>query len=292
MTAPLLTVGMPVYNGEPFLRQALDSIAAQTFTDYRLVVSDNGSTDGTADIVRDYAREDDRIQLVGSPENRGAAWNYNNAFAHCTTPFFRWAAADDELAPTCLERCLAALEDAPGAVLAYPLTRMIDEDGTVLGDISDGLACSSRSPSRRLWHVVQNAVWGSPIFGVVRSEALRKTQLHGAYASADYVLFAELALLGELKEVPEPLFLRRMHSGMSRQANVTPDEIAQWFDPGRQPVRHELANLYWRHLVAVRHARLPVQRRLVAAVVLTAAWARRYNRLRRRTRRLLKRARS
>jgi glycosyltransferase involved in cell wall biosynthesis len=273
---------MPVYNGERFVDQALSSIRGQTFVDFRLVVSDNASTDATREIVREHARVDDRVLLLESRENRGAAWNYNNALGHCSSPFFKWAAADDELAPTCLERSMQALAEHPEAVLAYPHTRMIGEDGSVLGDMADGLAIASSSSLRRLWHVVRVMVWGNTIFSLVRTDALRMTRLHGNYASADYVLLAELSLLGQFVEIPEPLFLRRVHGGMSRQANLTAGEVAAWFDPTSTPVASELRNLYVQYVAGVRHADLSRTHRAAATVVLSAAFLRRHNGIRRR----------
>ena len=290
--APPLTIGLPVFNGERYLGEALDSILGQTFGDFLLVVSDNASTDSTGEIVRRYAESDERVQYSRSPENRGAVWNFNHVFAGCRSPFFKWAASDDVLAPTCVERCLETLRDAPArVVLAYPRTRMIDADGNVLGDMEDRLDIRASSPHARLRRVVMNAVYGNVIFAVMRSDAVRLTHGHGAYPSSDRVLLAELAMLGEFWEVPEPLFLRRKHEGMSRLAHTTVADLARWFDPASDWHWHdrELWRLLREHVGAVRQAPLSRSERALCQAILVWTWVRRHNGLDRLRERLTRR---
>src|SRR5687767_9303189 len=118
---PRVSIGLPVFNGESHLALALDSVLAQTFGDFELVISDNGSTDSTRQICEDYAKRDARIRYLRSDENRGAAWNYNRVFERSRGAFFKWMAHDDLIAPQYLERCVEALDRAPATtVLAFP----------------------------------------------------------------------------------------------------------------------------------------------------------------------------
>ena len=174
---------LPVYNGERFLGEALDSILAQTFPDFVLSFRTTPPRiDG-----RDSAglRPPRRTGgLRRSPEERGAAWNFNRVFAECHSPYFKWAAADDMLAPTCLERCIETLRAAPPAVaLVYPRTTMIGPDGEVVGEVDNQLDARESSPYRRLHHVVMNMVYGNVLFAVMRSDTLRRTSGHGAFPS-------------------------------------------------------------------------------------------------------------
>ena len=128
-----LTIGLPVYNGEPFLSDALESLLGQTYGDFTLVVSDNASTDRTVEIVQQFAEDDNRIVLVRNKAELGAAWNLNHVFEYCRSPYFKWAAADDLLAPTCLERLIEVLASSPPSVVAaYPITQLIDVDGEAI----------------------------------------------------------------------------------------------------------------------------------------------------------------
>ena len=117
---PRVTVGMPVRNGEPYLAEALDAILGQTLREIELVIADNASSDGTERLVRERARRDPRVRFIRSDVNLGAAANYNRVLALARSPYFKWAASDDLIAPTFLERALEALEGDPGAVLAFP----------------------------------------------------------------------------------------------------------------------------------------------------------------------------
>lgn len=272
-----VTIGLPVYNAEMYVADAIGSILAQTYSEFTLLVADNASTDGTLEIVQAFAARDERLVVMESDANRGAAWNFNRVFGASRSPFFKWAAADDLLAPACVERCVAALEGAPReVVLAFPRTQIIDGEGKVVGDYFDPLATSPADPPhRRLGRVVAKMVKGNLVFALMRADALRKTRLHGGYPSSDYVLIAELALLGSFLEVPEPLFLRREHADMSRRANRSLTEISQWFDPEARPVRSETRRLFREHVTAIRRSGLPPHERLLSALTLVTAWGRR-----------------
>jgi glycosyltransferase involved in cell wall biosynthesis len=238
-------------------------------------VSDNASTDGTIAILEAYAARDERLTILRAETNRGAAWNYNRVFEGCDTPYFKWAAADDLLAPTCVERLIAVLDAAPpSVVLAYPRTRVVDEHGEPIGEVRDNLSMRLDAPvATRFRKVVANVLWGNLVFALMRTAALRRTRLHGSFPSSDHVLLAELALAGSFVEVPEVLFLRRRHAGMSRLANASAAEASAFFDPSAEPVTDEFGRVYREHLVAIDRANLaPSERRRVRATFF-ATWA-------------------
>jgi glycosyltransferase involved in cell wall biosynthesis len=278
MTAiPPLTVGLPVYNGERFLADALDSVLGQTYGDFRLVISDNGSTDATEAICRDYATRDPRVVYLRYDVNRGAGWNFNHVFEHCDTPFFRWAASDDLFAPTCFERSAEVLAEAPSSVaMCYSKTLIIDGQGNPTGEHDDDLDLRSSKPHARIHRIIRTIVQANPIFGLIRSDALRTTRLHGSYPSADYVLIAELALAGEIWELPDRLFYRRLHGATSRVSNPSPEEYTVFIDPSVKPVKHEAGRLLREYLAAVRHGPLSPLERAQCYAAVTAAWTRRY----------------
>ena len=116
---PLVSIGMPVYNGENFVKGALDSILAQTFQDFELIISDNASTDKTKEICQKYAAKDQRITLLCNEKNVGAAKNYNRTFYASSGKYFMWLAHDDLIATEYLERCVEILEQNPSIVLCH-----------------------------------------------------------------------------------------------------------------------------------------------------------------------------
>jgi glycosyltransferase involved in cell wall biosynthesis len=114
-TNPKVTIGVPVYNGEKYLAAALDTLLAQSFEDFELIISDNASTDCTEEIARAYAARDGRVRYERSGANRGCAWNHNRVFALARGRYFRWAAHDDLCAPTLLARTVELLRRTNGS---------------------------------------------------------------------------------------------------------------------------------------------------------------------------------
>lgn len=231
--APVVTIGMPVYNGARYIEEALQSILSQTYRDFELLISDNASTDETEAICRRYADEDPRIQYFRNERNLGAAANYNRVIHLARGRYFRHAAHDDILAPTNIERCVEILDASADVVLAYPRMIMIDADGKQTDTREHSLELSEARPSARFakyaWQCDGDSMC-DPVFGLFRTSALRETNLLGAYISADMILLGEMALRGRIVEVPEYLFFERYHSGGSVLSNPTLDDRAAWFD--------------------------------------------------------------
>jgi len=97
---PLVSIGVPVYNGSKFLRESLDSIAAQTYQNIEVVVSDNASTDQTPDICAEFAVRDRRFRHVRLAENIGGVPNHNHVFSLTRGKYFMWGSHDDMFAPS------------------------------------------------------------------------------------------------------------------------------------------------------------------------------------------------
>ena len=127
-----VSIGIPVYNGEKYLAAALDSLLAQSFRDFEIVISDNASTDRTAEICRCYQNKDARVRYFRSDQNLGAAWNHNRVIELSSAPLFKWAACDDLHDPLYLARCVDALHNDSGVVLSHTYLRVIDEEGKAL----------------------------------------------------------------------------------------------------------------------------------------------------------------
>jgi glycosyltransferase involved in cell wall biosynthesis len=243
---PKLSLGIPVYNGAVYLRQLFDCLRAQTFTDYEAIISDNASTDATEQICRQIMASDPRFRYLRNERNIGAARNFNQVFELARGRYFKWTAHDDLLAPTYLERCVAVLDDDPDVSVCHAaiqvvnancqtlgydadLGRYVDVDGTpALVREPAGLASSS-DPARRFDDVLHGMRLCSEIFGVMRTDLLRRTSLHGSYYGSDKVLLAELAMLGRIESVSEPLFIKRFHKDTSYY--LTTRERAAWIDP-------------------------------------------------------------
>lgn len=272
--SPRVSVGLPVYNGERFLGQALDSILTQTLEDYELLISDNGSTDGTEAICRAYASRDKRIRYFRNESNVGASVNFNRVFEMSSGEYFKWLAADDFCAPEFLERCVEVLDAEPAAVLAYPRATWIDEHGETLFDSDKmigrmDLRAQVATRFRELVdELTYDEAWAGPlcIFGVIRSRALRQSRLLGNYIAADCNLLAELILIGEFLEVPERLSLIRLHPDSSTWLPSRSTRRAQRFFDPKIRGGPRLMFYRWKHylelLAAVARAPLPLRHKL------------------------------
>jgi len=208
-----VSIGMPVFNGEKYLREALDSILAQTYRDFELIISDNASTDHTQQICLEYAAKDSRIRYYRNEKNLGADKNFNRVFELSSGEYFKWAAYDDVHAPEYLQKCIAILDKDPSIVLCHSRSGRIDEHGTFMGNYNQRMLrrIGSRKPHERFGDLLSLYNACSAIFGVIRASSFRKTPLHGSYIGADRNLLAEIGLMGQIHEIPEYLFFERYH---------------------------------------------------------------------------------
>lgn len=276
-SAPPVSLGMPVYQGEAYLAETLNSVLAQEFADFDLLISDNASTDGTADICREYRSRDQRIRYVRNDENLGAARNYNKVFELTTGRYFKWVSYDDLLGPSYLRRCVEVLDDAPDSVsLCYPRTVIIDAAGAYVRNHDDNFDIRSDDPAERLRQFARKWSWCNPCFGLHRRTILSRTNLVEPYISSDVTLLAELALRGEFWELPDRLFFRRVHATSSRQGDVTIDDVATWFDPASRPGRlHPRNRVLFEILRSIERSDLPRVDRVRCHAAFIAAWTER-----------------
>jgi glycosyltransferase involved in cell wall biosynthesis len=264
--APRLSIGLPVYNGEKYLSESLDALLGQSYADFELIISDNASTDGTADVCRQYCQQDARIRYIRQPQNIGLARNHNFVFEQAVGQLFKWASYDDLYARDLLQRCIDALDEYPGVVLAHSWTALVDGSGAVSKLLEYPLATASlRAPERFNSMLVANG--GDDVYGVVRADVLRRTALHGSYHHADRVITTEIALRGPFYQVPDRLYFRRDHPEREERACPTVRSRSVNMDPRRAGrLRHPTVRLYSEYILAyiaaIRRAPLsPADRR-------------------------------
>lgn len=251
--APLISVGMPVYNGERYIASAIESVLAQTQADFELIIADNASSDRTIEICERYAANDSRIVLHKNSENIGAAGNYNLLVDLARGEFFRWSNADDLIAPNSHELCLRALKQHPSAVLSYGLTMIIDEHGSNTEKFNDNLHIMDDDPAIRFRAFYDQYRLTNAIYGLMRTSAVRKTNVFGdgSLPAADISFMAELILLGGFSEIPKTLFYRRMHPEASSHDREDDERQQQFWraeaSPFKLPVLRQTGR-YLRHV--------------------------------------------
>ncbi|MFC1648703.1 glycosyltransferase family 2 protein [Nanoarchaeota archaeon] len=257
---PRVSIGLPVYNGEKYLRNAIKSVLSQTYKDFELIISDNASTDKTQKICQEYAKKDKRIRYVRQETNVGAAENFNITFHLARGEYFKWVAHDDGMAPTFLKKCVEALDNDSTVVLAYPRTIVIDEKG------------KQKKKYREKWHTNQYPahmrfcelmIRRNPcyqVFGLIRTSALSLTNLIDKFASSDQILLARLSLLGKFHEIPEYLFYYRHHPDQSIQLWQNRKTFAIWFDPElKGKIIFPRWRVWYEYLLAVHESWLDIK---------------------------------
>jgi glycosyltransferase involved in cell wall biosynthesis len=265
--APLVTIGLPVYNGAALLPQALDALLAQEWPNLQLLVADNASTDASAAIAESYAARDPRVRLLRSPVNAGIEANFSRVLAAADGQYFMWAACDDWWDPRFVSCMVAALEVSPSAVVAMSAVERVDETGAVRAIVRHS---GSADPSRMSpWQLTIALAGGKPyhlyIYGLFRSGFLRRAFTgFPAVIAADRLLMCRVAMAGGFAYVDEVL-----HRRLVRQTT-----IAERYASEPLGVRWRGSSARWRLALAAgpylwRSPVLPPARRWwVPAVVL------------------------
>ena len=200
MTTPLVSIGLPVFNGESSLRLAIDSLLDQTFGDFELVISDNASSDRTESLCRTYAKKDNRIRYFRQDVNLGAEANYSFVLERSVGKYFMWAAADDVRSPDFIELNLKFLENNTDYVCSISPVRFEGRgfDEKQMGDRS----LDDNQFDLRLrkffgpWHA------NGAFYSLMRSEVIKKCEWVGArFLGVDWVIVLYLARQGKLNRL-------------------------------------------------------------------------------------------
>lgn len=267
----------PVYNGKAFIAETVDSILAQTFGDFDYIVVDDGSTDGTAELLAE--RYGDAIVVIRQA-NAGEAAAVNRGVDAAQTDIVCVVNADDPVRPGLLQAAMRVLDSSPDIVGVYPDWEMIDAAGTVVKSVQthDFDLCM---------HVEQHLCLPGP-GGVFHKSALgdepaRDPRLR--YTS-DYDFWMRLALKGKVRRIPEVLATWRVHDAgasiSARSAEMAENKInaVSWFfaraDLPAELREHQKLALSVAHysasLLAIHDAAVPGRRYLLKSLWLVPFW--------------------
>jgi len=265
---PLISIGLPVYNGADHIGDAIRAVLKQTVDDLELIVSDNASTDGTQEICVDLARADERVRYSRNANNEGAAANFNKVFKSSRGSYFKWLGHDDFLEPTAMERASQVIESRPDVSVVHWLERMTDVKGNVLrvyepsqGFQIDGQTSGARFRQMLLWR--RHGFAGDPFFGLMRRQALEATRLQGRGTNPNYLLLQELSLTGKFLTIPEVLAER-----IYNDVRVTAPRMIRWLDPSGTVGFPHLRKAREYFKVGLRHGQMSTVDRLVTGATL------------------------
>jgi glycosyltransferase involved in cell wall biosynthesis len=215
---PLITIGMPVFNGAATLSAAIDSILEQSLSDFELVISDNCSTDETADICKMYAAQDARIRYIRQDRNIGASPNFKYVLDEARGTYFTWAAADDVRSLDFIEHNVNFLEENPGYVAS---TSPNCFEGQERSDSTDWVRFAIRGDFEERVMLFLDNCWESHaiFYSVMRTRAIRACELLGEnFLGFDWAIDLFLAKQGDINRAAHgQLILGR--KGLSNTGN-------------------------------------------------------------------------
>lgn len=223
MRAGLVSVGLPVYNGARYLRQTLDSLLAQTYQNYEIIISDNASEDETEAICRVYEARDPRVRYYRSEQNKGPFWNYKRVYELASGEYFMWHAHDDLRDPRCLSLCVDAFCRNPNAVMCCMDVTVIDENGRELPDLPIYRVYHPTGATmyERLRSIARSRI-GTDYYALFKTAIIPSTRFGEIMVwGGDTVFTAEVCMRGDVIAVPEKLFHYRLFEKTEEQIATT-----------------------------------------------------------------------
>ncbi len=214
-TTSTISIIIPVYNRQAFLVQAIESVLCQTYSNFELLIWDDGSTDQSLEIAETYAKTDPRLRVISS-HNQGIAQTLHQAIAQTTGQYLGWVDSDDRLALTALEKTVAVLNAMPDVGMVYTNYDIIDAKGNNLGQ---GRRCQVPYSPTQL--IVQFMTFH---FRLIRRSVYDQVGgINPAYERAeDYDLCLRLSEITQIQHMPESLYFYRHHA-----SNMTHQQLEQ-----------------------------------------------------------------
>ena len=215
---PMVSIGVPVYNGEETLTAALDSLLAQSFSDFEIIVSDNASTDKTEEICLSFCKRDSRIIYVRQEKNIGAAKNFEFVLKKSQGRYFTWAAADDLRSSDFLEKNFIYLENNLDYVASTSPNKFEDKNETVSKLIEFSI---EGDIEERLEKFLKNC-WTSHgiYYSLIRTKTLKRYPHYGeSFFAADWSIISFLLCQGQIKRTNSGL-ITLGNAGLSSGVNA------------------------------------------------------------------------
>jgi glycosyltransferase involved in cell wall biosynthesis len=200
-----VTIGLPVYNGGETLARAFDQMLAQSYSNFRLIVSDNMSTDDTQRICERYTKLDSRIVYQRRQTRVSGSENFRGLVMEATTPYFMWISHDDIWHPDFIAKCVSRLRSQLAVVCVVPRSNHIYANGILRQDY--GTVPLTGPPAQRLSKYLGRLDGNHRFYGLFRTDSLQRSFRSGEWFFAyDWLVVALTTLEGEHEEVPEILF--------------------------------------------------------------------------------------
>jgi len=262
---PLVSVGLPVYNGEEAIDRAIKSLMEQTYSNLEIVISNNGSTDGTQEILKRYQELDSRIKVFNSDVNRGSIWNFNKVFQESTGKYFMWASHDDNHDLRFVATCVQAMEKEEHAALCAPNMQMTSAGSNEVIWISSMDSFKNKNSLKARYRETLRNFPAVSIYGLYRRSLLEKTRLFPRVVGGDLLMIQELSLFGPFIGFPEILFTRR---GRLKWNSIDQDYMTFFGRPKKPLWYSPFLILFLSQILQLLRAKLSLHQRVSLLVIL------------------------
>ncbi|MEJ7861513.1 MAG: glycosyltransferase [Pyrinomonadaceae bacterium] len=239
---PLVSIGMPVYNGAKFIREALDSLLSQDYSDFELIISDNASTDETAKICEKYAAKDSRIFYSRMEENIGAVRNFDRVLRLAKGKYFMWAAHDDIWHKSFISLCLTKLQSDPQAVICYCHSQTITSEGQPAEEPLTNVECIADSISERWARLHRHWKIHAVIYGLMQREIAIQTRPILAMNCSDLVFVSEMVIYGKILIVEKVMHWKRLPDKDKNHHN-SPEKMIEYLSPLKEKKKIRMVRL-------------------------------------------------
>jgi glycosyltransferase involved in cell wall biosynthesis len=262
---PLVSVGLPVYNGEETIDRAIKSLMEQTYSNLEIIVSDNGSTDDTREILKKYQQFDPRIKVFHSDVNRGSSWNFNKVFRESTGDYFMWASHDDQHDLKFVASCVQAMEQEKRAALCAPNMQMTAAGSNKVVWISSMDSFKDKNSLKERYRETLRNFPAVSIYGLYRRSLLEKTGLFPKVMGGDLLMIQELSFFGPFIGLPEILFTRR---GRLKWNSIDQDYMTFFGRPKKPFWYSPFIVLFLSQILQLLHAKLSLNQRFSLIAIL------------------------
>lgn len=218
-----LSIGIPVFNGEKFLRQCLDSLLTQTFANFELIISDNASDDSTSDICNEYSKKFKNFRYFKQKKNMGIKWNFNFVLEQAKCNYFIWVAVDDTFLPNFLKKNLEILESQQNLVGCISKIKPYDLNDLKISDTDEFFKNVTKQLRTRFRKRGTYSIKGTYdervrfylkkstcqiIYGVIKTSVIRKSIIIEEFEGSDWCINLNILKQGDFHVIDEVLMLQ------------------------------------------------------------------------------------
>ncbi len=274
MSNPLVSIGLPVYNGERYLGQALESLISQDYDNFELVISDNASTDSTEMICREFEKRESRVRYIRQDKNIGASGNFDRVLRLANGVYFMWAAHDDLWESTFISKCIEVLQSDLDVVLCHSQGQPIDSRNEFAGLPYVDYSNEEETKRERWRKTHENWHLHAAIYGLMKTEVAKRVRPVQTEPSSDIIFISEISLYGKIAQIPEVLQYKRI-ADIKSQRYLSAEAMMKYLGADRvNPVRMHRLRVLRNSLGGLKHAEISARERIVLSADLLRIYLR------------------